>query len=101
MADEFGGPIPVGPYAAVGGEEIGQAIVAHIGDSKAILMKQHGVFTIGESPEAAVKSAVMLEDIAKTVFLALQLGGVTEIPREEVARAHRRYRDQYGQREDR
>jgi L-ribulose-5-phosphate 4-epimerase len=98
MADEFGGPIPVGPYAAIGGEEIGQAIVEHIGGSKAILMKNHGVFTIGESPEAALKSAVMVEDVARTCFLAMQIGDLSEIPADEVARAHKRYREKYGQR---
>jgi len=97
MADEFGGCIPVGAYAQIGEEQIGEEIVRAIGDAKAILMKQHGVFTIGASPESALKSAVMVEDAAKTCFLALQLGALEEIPPEEVARAHKRYREKYGQ----
>lgn len=97
MADEFGGPIPVGAYAPIGGEEIGREIVQSIGQSPAILMKNHGVFTVGSTPRAAVKAAVMVEDVAKTVHLALLLGQPEEIPEEEVARAHRRYREQYGQ----
>jgi len=97
IADEFGGPIPVGPYAAIGEEEIGKAVVDCIGASKAILMKNHGVFTIGESPEAALKSAVMVEDAARTCFLAMQIGELVEIPADEVARAHKRYREKYGQ----
>jgi len=96
MADEFGGPVPVGAYAPIGGEEIGQEIVRSIGQSPAILMKNHGVFTIGPTPRAAVKAAVLVEDVAKTVHLAL-LGQPDEIPEEEVARGHRRYREQYGQ----
>ncbi len=98
IADEFGGPIPVGEYAPVGEEEIGREIVRAIGGSRAILMKNHGVFTIGETPEAAVKSAIMVEDAARTVWLAMQLGEPGELPPEEVARAHRRYREKYGQR---
>ena len=97
IADEFGGSIPVGPYAPIGGEEIGKAICEHIGASRAILMRQHGVFTVGESPEAAFKAAVMLEDVAKTCFLAMQLGKLDDIAADEVARAHRRYQEQYGQ----
>lgn len=97
IADEFGGPIPVGPYARIGGEEIGKAIVEHIGNSPAILMKNHGVFTIGKTPEAAVKAAVMLEDVARTVHLALQLGKPDEIPDDEVRRAHEEYVSKYGQ----
>lgn len=98
MADEFGGPIPAGAYAPIGGEEIGREIVRSIGDSPAILMKSHGVFTIGPSPMAAVKAAVMVEDVARTVYYALQMGQPEEIPPDEVARAHRRYVEQYGQR---
>ena len=97
IADEFGGPIPCGGYARVGGDEIGRVLIESIGDSPAILMKNHGVFTIGKTPEAAVKAAVMVEDVARTVFYAQQLDPVDEIPAEEVARARRRYLEEYGQ----
>lgn len=97
ICDEFGGPIPCGGYAKIGGDEIGQEVVRSIGESPAILMKNHGVFTIGRTPEMAVKAAVMVEDVARTVFYALQLGELDEIPAEEVARAHRRYLVEYGQ----
>jgi len=98
IADEFGCPIPVGAYAQIGEEEIGREIIRSIGPSPAILMKNHGVFTIGPNAMAAVKAAVMTEDVARTVFYALQMGQPEEIPPEEVARAHRRYVEQYGQR---
>jgi L-ribulose-5-phosphate 4-epimerase len=97
ICDEFGGPIPVGVYAKIGGNEIGQEIIRSIGSSPAILMKNHGVFTIGKSPEAAVKAAVMVEDVARTAYFAYQLGRPDEIPPEEVARAHKRYLEEYGQ----
>jgi len=98
MADEFGGPIPCGRYCKIGGEEIGQEIVRAIGDSVAILIKSHGVFTIGPTPTAATKAAVMVEDVARTVHLVLQLGQPEDIPEEEVERGHRRYVQKYGQR---
>ncbi len=97
IADEFGGPIPCGPYCQIGEEQIGQAIVDSIGCSPAIIMQNHGVFTIGPTPQAAVKAAVMCEDVAKTVHLALLLGTPIPIPEEEVARGHRRYVEKYGQ----
>ncbi len=99
IADEFGGPIPVGAYCQIGAEAIGEEIVRSIGASPAILMKNHGVFTVGPTPEAALKAAVMVEDVAKTVYLAEQLdtGGLEEIPPEEVARGHKRYVEKYGQ----
>ncbi len=97
ICDEFGGSIPVGAYAKIGGDEIGREIVRSIGTSPAILMKNHGVFTIGETPEVAVKAAVMVEDVARTLYYAYQLGTPEEIPPEEVARAHQRYVEQYGQ----
>lgn len=97
ICDEFGGPLLVGAYAKIGGDEIGQEIVRPIGASPAILMKNHGVFTIGKTPEAAVKAAVIIKDAARTVFYAFQLGQPDEISAEEVAWAHRRYLDGYGQ----
>ena len=97
MCDEFGGPIPVGNFAPIGNEAIGMEMIRAIGTSNAILMQNHGVFTIGESAKAAVKAAVMVEDIAKTVFLALQLGEVIPIPEPFIAQLHKRYLDEYGQ----
>jgi L-ribulose-5-phosphate 4-epimerase len=97
ICDEFGGAIPCGGYAKVGGDEIGREVVRGLGSSPAILLKQHGVFTVGRTPEAAVKAAVMVEDVARTVFYALQLGELEELTAEEVARAHRRYLEEYGQ----
>lgn len=100
IADEFGGPIPVSDYAKIGGEEIGQEVVAKIGSSPAILMRNHGVFTVGKDVPAAFKAAVMVEDVAKTVHLALMLGTPEELPPDEISRAHRQYREKYGQSKD-
>ena len=98
IADEFGGPIPVGGFALIGGEEIGKVVVESIGSSPAVLLKNHGVFTIGKTAEAAVKAAVMTEDVARTVWYALQLGTPDVIPAEDVAKLHDRYSNVYGQR---
>ncbi len=98
IADEFGGPIPVGGFALIGGEEIGKVVVDSIGSSPAVLLKNHGVFTIGKNAESAVKAAVMTEDVARTVWYALQVGTPDEIPAEAVAKLHQRYTNVYGQR---
>jgi L-ribulose-5-phosphate 4-epimerase len=98
IADEFGGPIPCAGFALIGGEEIGKQVLEHIGDSPAVLLKNHGVFTIGKSATAAVKAAVMVEDVARTVWYALQLGTPDEIAPEDVAKLHHRYTHVYGQR---
>lgn len=97
IADEFGGPIPCGGFALIGGEEIGQVVVESIGDSPAVLLKNHGVFTVGPTAEAAVKAAVMVEDVARTVWIAVQMGQPDEIPAEDVAKLHHRYTHEYGQ----
>lgn len=97
IADEFGGPIPCADFALIGSEAIGEQVIQHIGSSKAVLLKQHGVFTIGETATAAVKAAVMVEDIAKAVWLALQIGEVMDIDRESVKKLHDRYTHVYGQ----
>jgi L-ribulose-5-phosphate 4-epimerase len=99
MADEFGGEIPLGGFALIGGEEIGIEVVRCIGRSKAILLQNHGVFTIGKTAEAAVKAAVMAEDAARTSYYALQLGTPIPISPEDVAKLHDRYNHVYGQAE--
>jgi L-ribulose-5-phosphate 4-epimerase len=100
MADEFGGPIPVGPFALIGGEEIGHGIVATIAGqrSPAVLMRNHGVFTVGKDARDAVKAAVMCEDVARTVHLARSLGEPLPIPPEAIDALHDRYQNVYGQR---
>lgn len=97
QADEFGGEIPCAGFAFIGDDTIGALVVEGIGRSSAILLKNHGVFTIGPTGEAAVKSAVMVEDVAATTWLALQLGTPDVLDEEAVARLHRRYKTIYGQ----
>jgi L-ribulose-5-phosphate 4-epimerase len=97
QADEFGGPIRCGGFALIGGEEIGRIVVESIGASAAVLLKNHGVFTMGSSGKAALKAAVMVEDIARTAWLALQLGQPDEIPADMIEKLHDRYRQEYGQ----
>ena len=100
MADEFGGPIPCGPFALIGDEEIGRGVVETLAGTRspAVLMRNHGVFTVGPGPREAIKAAVMCEDVARTVFLARSLGEVTSIGDDEVDALHDRYQNVYGQR---
>jgi len=99
MADEFGGPVPVGPFALIGDDSIGQGIVATLRGSRspAVLMQNHGVFTIGPSAKAAVKAAVMTEDVARTVHLSRQLGEPLPIAQADVDSLYERYQNVYGQ----
>ncbi|MFE9654556.1 L-ribulose-5-phosphate 4-epimerase [Micromonospora sp. NPDC006431] len=99
MADEFGGEIPVGPFAMIGDDSIGRGIVETLSGhrSPAVLMRNHGVFTIGPTPRDAVKAAVMCEDVARTVHLARQLGTPRAIDPVDVDRLYARYQNVYGQ----
>jgi len=99
IADEFGGEIPVGPFALIGDDSIGRGIVEtlRVSRSKAVLMRNHGVFTIGTSAKAAVKAAVMCEDVARTVHIARQLGEVLPIAESDVDSLYSRYQNHYGQ----
>ena len=99
IADEFGGPIPCGGFALIGDDAIGKVVLESIGKSPAVLLKNHGVFGIGKNAKAAVKAAVMTEDNAKTVWLALQIGTPDVIPQEDVDTLHHRYTHVYGQQE--
>ncbi len=102
MADEFGGPIPVGPFAIIGDDSIGRGIVETLEGhrSRAVLMQNHGPFTIGVSARDAVKAAVMVEDVARTVHLARAAGPLIPIPQEAIDRLFDRYQNVYGQSED-
>ena len=100
MADEFGGEIPVGPFAPIGGDEIGRAVVETLAGhrSPAVLLRSHGVFTVGPTARDAVKAAVMCEDVAATVYLAVSRGELDPLPQDQVDALHRRYKTEYGQR---
>ena len=99
MGDEFGGPIPVGPFAIIGDDSIGQGIVETLRESRspAVLMKNHGPFTIGKDANAAVKAAVMVEEVAKTVHISRQLGEPLAIPTDKIDQLYDRYQNVYGQ----
>ena len=99
MADEFGGEIPVGPFALIGDDTIGRGIVQTLrgSRSKACLMANHGVFTIGKDARAAVKAAALCEEVAKTVHIARQLGTPHHIDPTDIDRLHDRYTNHYGQ----
>ena len=99
IADEFGGDVPIGPFAVIGDESIGEGIVATLrkSRSKAVLMQNHGPFTVGDDARAAVKAAVMVEDVARTVHLARQLGEPLPLEQADIDRLHARYQNVYGQ----
>ena len=100
MADEFGGEIPVGPFALIGDEEIGRGVVETLAGhrSPAVLMRAHGVFTVGASARDAVKTAVTCEDVARTVHLARALGPVEPLEPHHIDALWERYQNVYGQR---
>jgi L-ribulose-5-phosphate 4-epimerase len=100
MADEFGGEIPIAPFARIGDEEIGRAVVETLAEhrSPAVLLRSHGVFTLGPGPRDAIKAAVMCEDVARTVHLARALGDPIPLAREDIDALHHRYQNVYGQR---
>jgi L-ribulose-5-phosphate 4-epimerase len=100
VADEFGGDIPVGPFAVIGDDSIGRGIVETLSESRspAVLMQNHGVFAIGRTARDAVKAAVLCEDVARTVHIARQLGEPVAIPQHQVDQLFDRYQNVYGQR---
>jgi L-ribulose-5-phosphate 4-epimerase len=100
MADEFGGDVPVGPFAMIGDDSIGRGVVETLGRhrSPAVLMRNHGVFAVGVNAREAVKAAVLCEEVARTVHLAQQLGQITPIDATAIDALHARYQNVYGQR---
>ncbi|MEU9030026.1 L-ribulose-5-phosphate 4-epimerase [Streptomyces sp. NPDC048383] len=103
MADEFGAEIPVGPFALIGDDSIGRGIVETLRGhrSPAVLMESHGVFTVGKDAKAAVKAAVMCEDVARTVHISRQLGEPLPLAQSDIDALNHRYQNVYGQQADR
>lgn len=99
IADEFGGDIPVGPFAVIGDDSIGRGIVDTLRGhrSTAVLMRQHGVFTIGKDARTALKAAIMCEDNAKSAAIALSLGMPERLPQSAIDSLFARYQNVYGQ----
>jgi L-ribulose-5-phosphate 4-epimerase len=99
MADEFGGEVPIGPFALIGDDAIGQGIVETLRDSRspAVLMRNHGPFTIGRDARAAVKAAVMVEEVARAIHISRQLGEPAPIGQQDVDFLYQRYQNAYGQ----
>ena len=102
MADEFGGDIPVGPFALIGDDSIGRGIVETLRGSRspAVLMRNHGPFTIGRDAKAAVKAAVMVEEVARTVHIAASSARPCPSPRHDIDSLYARYQNVYGQTTD-
>jgi L-ribulose-5-phosphate 4-epimerase len=99
MADEFGGDVPIGPFALIGDDSIGRGIVDTLKGSRspAVLMAGHGPFTIGKDARAAVRAAVMVEDVARTVHIARQAGTPTPLEPQDIDSLYARYQNVYGQ----
>jgi L-ribulose-5-phosphate 4-epimerase len=99
MGDEFGGPVPIGPFALIGDDSIGRGIVETLRESRspAVLMRNHGPFTIGKDGRSAVKAAVMVEEVARTVHISRQLGEPLPIAQQDIDSLYHRYQNVYGQ----
>lgn len=94
----LGGEIPLGDYVPIGGKEIGEEVVKKIGDNLAIIMQNHGVFTIGNSASQAAKMAVEVENIAKIMYFALLMGTPNLLSQERIDHVANIYHNVYGQR---
>lgn len=100
MADEFGGPVLIGPFALIGDDSIGRGIVQTLTESRspAVLMQNHGPFTIGADAKASGKAAAMVEEVARTIWVAQQMGGLIPIDQNKIDSLYDRYQNVYGQR---
>lgn len=96
-AEEFGGEIPCSDFVLIGDETIGEQVVKYAGNSHAVLLKQHGIFTIGETPRKALDLAILAENSAQIAWLAKALGAKETIPEEEIQKLYDRQQNVYGQ----
>lgn len=93
----IGRDVPCSRYATPGEVDTGEAIIEAAEGGMAVLVKAHGVFTMGKSATEAASIAMYLEEAAKTTHLAMLRGPVEEMPQEEIDRCYTWFRQNYGQ----
>lgn len=93
----LGGEIPIGDLKLVGGEDIGEEIVRKIGDKFAIIMRNHGIYTIGKNATQALKMAVEVEEIAKITHFAMCQGEPIKLSEADIKFTRAIYENDYGQ----
>jgi L-ribulose-5-phosphate 4-epimerase len=93
----LGGEVPLGGFVPIGGEAIGREIIDKIGKALAIVMQNHGIFTIGNSATQATKMAVEVEDIAKITYFAMLAGDPIILAEDQIGMTAEMYKHDYGQ----
>jgi L-ribulose-5-phosphate 4-epimerase len=101
QADFFGGEIAISDYVPPGDEAIGEEFASKAGSGRyrALLMRNHGVFTAGRTPGDALSAARIVEHSAMISFLAELLGTPSNLPNAEVRALHEAFTRGYGQSE--
>lgn len=81
------GAVKVAPYSSAASLEMGILTVENIGDKRAVILKHHGVITVGETLKKALYAAVYMEDAAKTYLVAKTVGNPALLTQEQVDQA--------------
>jgi len=68
------GAIPVAPYCQPGTEALGEVALRAMGSGSAVVLQNHGVFTVGANMKMALAAAFIVEEAALVAFYAEMLG---------------------------
>lgn len=81
----LGGAIEVSEYAFPGTEELGDRVVAALGERNAALVRNHGLVGVGKTPAEAMQACQIAEHSARIYFIAKTIGVPQEIPQDAFA----------------
>jgi len=91
MAVTGGNQVRCGAYAPFGTEALAQATLAALGASRACLLANHGVVTVGGTLDEAVMVAEEVEAVAEYCWRARAIGRPVVLGQEEMTEALGRY----------
>jgi len=97
----LGGRVPlVRSYSLPGTKEPAEleSIVRALQNINAVLLRKHGVIVVGKSPEEALDTAIVLEDVATMAFYSIQLSTPREFTQRELGYLKKFKTTKYGQR---
>ncbi len=78
------GAVPLAEYATLYTEELASSIEKYIKDYNAVLLKNHGVVTIGNDLLCAYHRMEKVEHMAKIIYLARTLGNIDVLTKEQI-----------------
>ena len=95
MALFLGGGVSCTEFASAGTDKVPIEALKAMKDQNAVLISNHGVLVVGKTPDYCIKTAVIIEKMAKIYINACFLGAPHVIPDEKIGHLREIFRERY------